>query len=106
MKAQLLVLMEALVHQRKIFILILTKQRPNSVLILHYTGDNSCLFVNEQEIFKFKVDNKNVSFSTQFCVGSIPNGFHVIESGEVRLGGNVYDFSVQSITILLIGLTY
>ena len=99
MKAQLLVLMEALVHQRKIFILILTKQRPNSVLILHYTGDNSYLFVNEQEIFKFKVDNK-------FCVGSIPNGFHVIESGEVRLGGNVYDFSVQSITILLIGLTY
>ena len=33
---------------------------------LHYNGDNSYLFVNGQEMFKFKANNKNVNFSTQF----------------------------------------
>ena len=33
---------------------------------LHYDADNSYLFVNGKEILKFKVDNKNVYFPTQF----------------------------------------
>ena len=32
---------------------------------LHYNADNSYLFVNGKEIFKFKADNKNVSFPTR-----------------------------------------
>ena len=28
----------------------------------------------------FKADNKNINFSTQFCVGSIPKRFDVVES--------------------------
>ena len=35
-------------------------------LSLHYNADNSYLFVNGKEILKFKVDNKNVCFPTQF----------------------------------------
>ena len=31
-------------------------------LSFHYDTDNSYLFVNEKEIFKFKADNKNVNF--------------------------------------------
>ena len=64
-------------------------------LRLHYNVDNSYLFVNEKEIFKFKADNKNVNFSTQFCLGSISNGFSSTESREVSLNGIVYDFSVD-----------
>ena len=58
------------------------------------------LFVNGKEIFKFKADNKNVNFRTQFCLESISNGFSVIEPREVSLNENVYCF--QSITTLLI----
>ena len=46
-------------------------------------------------MFKFKADNKNVNFPTQFCLASISNGFNANESREVSLNGNVYDFSVD-----------
>ena len=37
----------------------------------------------------------NVNFPTQFCRGSISNGFNATESREVSLKTNVYDFSVD-----------
>ena len=62
---------------------------------LHYNSDNSYLFVNGKEIFKFKADNKNVNFPTQFCLESISNGFSNTGSREVSVNGNIYDFSVN-----------
>ena len=62
---------------------------------LHYNTDNSYLFVSGKEISKFKADNKNVNFPTQFCLGSISDGFSNIESRDVSLNENVYDFSVD-----------
>ena len=53
-----------------------------SCLILYYNGDNSYLFLNGKEIFKFKADNKNVNFSTQFCLGSTSNEFGAAEFRE------------------------
>ena len=53
------------------------------------------MFVNGKEIFTFQVDNKNVNFPTQFCLGNISNEFSNTESREVSLNGNVYDFSVD-----------
>ena len=44
---------------------------------LHCNSDNSYLFVNGNEIYKFKykykfkASNKNVNFSSQFCLGNI-----------------------------------
>ena len=55
-------------------------------------GDNSYLFVNGKQIFKIKPDNKNVNFPAQFYPGSVSNGFGAIESREVLIQGNVYDF--------------
>ena len=52
------------------------------------------MFVNGKEICKFKADN-NVNFPTQFCLGSISNGFSATESREISLNGKVYDFSVD-----------
>ena len=40
-----------------------------------------CLLM-EKKIFKFKADNKNVNFPTQFYLVSISNGFSAIESRE------------------------
>ena len=53
-----------------------------------YNADNSSLFINGKEIFKF-------NFSIQFCLESISNGFIATESREISLNGNVYDFSVD-----------
>ena len=52
------------------------------------------MFVNGKGIFKFKAENKNVNFLTQFCLGRMSNGFSAGESKEVSLNKNVYDFSV------------
>ena len=71
---------------------------------LHYNADNSYLFVNEKEIFKFKADNKNVDFPSQFCLGSISNGISASQSREVSVMELCVIF--QLITILLINLTY
>ena len=64
-------------------------------MTLHYNANNSYLFVNGKEIFKFKACNKNANFPTQFCLGSISNGFSATESREVSLNENMYDFSVD-----------
>ena len=62
---------------------------------LHYNCDNSYLFVNGKVIYKFKADNKNFNFPTQICLGNVSNGFDAIDSREVSLKGNVYDFLVD-----------
>ena len=64
-------------------------------LSLHCNADNSYLFINRQEIFKFKADNKNVNFPTQYCLKSISNGLSATESRKVFLNRNVYDFLVD-----------
>ena len=54
-----------------------------------------------RNVIIFGVDNSspshasNLNFLVQFCLGSISNGFSAIESREVSLNGNVYDFSVN-----------
>ena len=50
-----------------------SKAKTKFCLSLHYNGDNSYLFVNGKETYKFKVENKNVDFRTQFCPGNISN---------------------------------
>ena len=62
---------------------------------LHYNADNSYLCINGKEICKFKVGNKTVNFSTQFCIRCISNGFSATESREVSLNGNVSVFPVD-----------
>ena len=62
---------------------------------MHYDADNSFLFVNGKEISQFKAKNKNVNFPTQFCFGSISNGFSAAKTREESVNGNVYGFSVD-----------
>ena len=62
---------------------------------LHYNADNSYLFVNGKEIYKFKASNKNNNFPSQFCLGRISSEFDSDNLKEVSFKGNVYDFSVD-----------
>ena len=79
----------------KMFTINFSKANTKFCLSLHYNADNSCLFVHGKEIFKLKANNGNGNFPTQFCLGSISNGFSATESREVSLSGNVHDFSVH-----------
>ena len=45
--------------------------------------------------YQFKSNNKNVVFQTQFCLGKISHKFNAIDSEEVCLKENVYDFSFE-----------
>ena len=57
-----MVLLKALNHQKK-FNTNFTKANTKFCLSLYY-DDTSYLFVNGEEIFKIKVDNQNVNFSS------------------------------------------
>ena len=47
----------------KMFSIIFSKALKN-LIKFYYNVDNSCLFLNEKEIYKFKADNKNNTFPT------------------------------------------
>ena len=61
-------------------------------------------WLTEKKIHKFKEDDKNVKFPTQFCLGNISNKFDYVKPEEVSLTENVYDFSIDYNAIL--NLTY
>ena len=85
---------------KKKFDISFSKANTKFCLSLHYKGGNNYLFVNGKEIFKFKAGNKNANFTTQFCLGNISDRLGALESREVSLNGNVYDFPVDKSDIL------
>ena len=48
-----------------------------------------------KKVYKFKTNNKNVTFPSQFGLGSISNKFNYSDAEEVSLKENAYDFSVD-----------
>ena len=72
---------------------------------LHYNANNSYLFANEQEIFKFKIDNKNVlNFQLNF-VSDVYLTDLVLLNLEKYLNIKIW-MVFPSTTILLINLTF
>ena len=69
----------------KKFSINFSKEKIKFCSSLYYNHDNSYLFLNGKEIYKFKADNKNVNIQTQFSLGSISNKS---ELEEVSLKGS------------------
>ena len=67
--------MGVLIHQGKSLLLILVNKTQNLSWVCIIMLVIVIFFVNRKGIFKFKADNENVNFITQFCLGSISNGF-------------------------------
>ena len=67
--------MGVLIHQGKSLLLILVNKTQNLSWVCNIMLVVVIFFVNGKGIFKFKADNENVNFITQFCLGSISNGF-------------------------------
>ena len=59
---------------------------------MHYNGDNSYLLVDKKQTYKFKANNKNVNFSSEFCLRSISKN---VDAQEASVKENIYDFSVN-----------
>ena len=81
--------------EKKIRNIIISKAITKFCSSSYYNTDNSYLFVTGKEIFKFKANNKNVNFLTQFCLGSISNRFSAAESREVSFKWECVWFSVD-----------
>ena len=61
---------------------------------MHYNGDNSYLYVNGTEIYKFKAKNSEIVLY-ELCLGNISKDFSGDNMKRTRLNGYVYDFSVD-----------
>ena len=81
---------DSFVVWEKIFSINFSKANTKFFLSLNYNRDNSYLFVNGKEIFKFEADNKNLNFPMQFFL-YISNS--ATEARQSSLNGNVYNFS-------------
>ena len=65
-------------HQKK-FDINFSKSKTKFCLSLHFNSDNSYLFVNGKDIYKFKASNKNANFPCKCCLGSISNKFDYVD---------------------------
>ena len=75
------------------------------VLSLHYNGDNSYLFVNDQKVTQFKANDSVISGTNTkiLILGTLtrpyPSGANNLLSpkniNNTKMYGNVYDFSVD-----------
>ena len=92
MKDQPKLLMIALVQQKKDSINF-SKTNSKFCLSLHYNCNESYLYVNKTQIWKFKVKD-NISWYN-FCLGSVSKEFTKNEQSKLFLNGTVYDFSVD-----------
>ena len=63
-------------------------------LSLHFTGANSCLFVDGTEIYKFKAKDSEV-VATPLCLGNISKDLSTDNMKKSGFNGYVYDFSVD-----------
>ena len=61
---------------------------------MQYNGDNSYLFVNGTEIYKFIAKDSEI-VATPLCLGNISKDFSVDNMKKTGLNGFVYDFRVD-----------
>ena len=78
----------------KIYSITFTVTKKKFGLGLHYNGENSYLFVNGTEIYKFKAKDSEI-VATPLCLGNISKDWSVDNMKKTGLNGYVYHFSVN-----------
>ena len=78
----------------KIYSITFAATRKRFCLSLDYNGENSYLFVNGTEIYKFKAKDSKI-VATPLCLGNISKYWQVDNMKKTGLNGYVYDFSVD-----------
>ena len=65
---------------------------------LHYNGENSYLFVNGTEMYKFKAKDPAIVASA-LCLGNISKDWPTDNMKKTGLTGYIYDFSADYNTV-------
>ena len=71
-----------------------TKENKKFCLTLHYNGANSCLFVNDTEVIKFKAKDSEI-IAYPLSLETISNGWPVDSIKKTGIKGYVFGFSVH-----------
>ena len=82
----------------KLYSITFIKKNTKFCLRLQYNGANSCLFVNDVEIIKFKAKDSEI-VAHPLCLGNILKDWSVDNIKKTGLNGYVYNFSVDYDTI-------
>ena len=82
------------IYAEKIYKTNFTEQSKNFVFSLHYTGDNSYLFVNGSQELKFK-SSVNYLDKNFLCVGHISSDWSLTNGTKTGLYGNFYEFAID-----------
>ena len=64
------------------------------MLSLHYSGDDSYLFVNGRQELKFKCKTDQL-VKEKLCIGNLSDQWTTSESEKTGFNGNIYDFVVD-----------
>ena len=64
-------------------------------LSFHYNGANSYLFVNGNEIYKFKAKDSEI-VASPLCLGNISKDWLTDNMKRTGFNGYIYDFSVDN----------
>ena len=84
------------IYAEKMYSINFTKGKTRFCLSLHYNKENSNLFVNGTEIYKFKAKEYEIKDGEiEMCLGNISTGFSAANMKKTGLYGNVYDFSID-----------
>ena len=86
--------LEHTLSAEKMYSINFTEHNKKFYLSLHYSGENSYLFVNGMEIHKFKAKHFEIT-ATPFCLGNISKDWTVDNMKKTGLNRYVYDFSVD-----------
>ena len=71
-----------------------TEKNKKFCLSLHYNKENSYLFVNGMEIYKFKSKDSEI-LPYSLCLGNISKDWSIDNMKKTGLKGYVYDFSTD-----------
>ena len=72
---------------------------------MHDNGENSYLFINGTEIYKFIAKDSEI-VATPLCLGNISKNWSVDNMRETWFNGYVYDFSVDYDAIAVDDILY
>ena len=72
---------------------------------MHYSGDNSYLFVNGRQELKFKAKTDQL-VKEKLCIGNLSDQWTASESEKTGLYGNIYVFLVDHQAVVGVGPIY
>ena len=85
---------DTMIYAEKNFHRNFTDPGKKFVLSLHYSGDDSYLFVNGRQELKFKAKHDQIT-NEKLCLGNLSVQWTTSESEKTGLYGSIYDFVVD-----------